>query len=206
MTDATAGGDTAGAPTIAPILWMQAEPTRLARDQAEVAAFAPLLGYCGPELTADVSISHGGWVGELPRWPFDRAEPEGLDDLIGEYGLRMAMLYSAAHPMVPPVIYPLDPEPLLVEQTQSAWHVAPGGSLCLLQSLGAWRPESSITELLAKAAGWRIEYALMKAGVVEQMSTNGIVSDSSFDHLVARAVKQAEHEDPEQRTEPDVPQ
>lgn len=206
MIDATAGADTAGTSTIAPILWMQAEPARLARDQAEVAAFAPLLEYCGPDLTADNAISHGGWVGELPRWPFDRAEPRSLDDLIGERGLRLAMLYSAAHPMVPPVVYPLDPEPLLMEQTQSAWHVAPGGSLCLLQSLGAWRPEASITDLLAKAAGWRVEYALMKAGVIEQMSIDGIVSDSSFDHLIAQAVKRATNAGPEQQTEPDVSQ
>lgn len=85
----------------------------------------------------------------------------------------------------------LDPEPSWSEQTQTAWHVAPGGSLCLLQSVGAWQPESSVTELLAKAAGWRVEYALMKAGVITQMSLTGIVSDPAFDHKIAEAVHSA---------------
>lgn len=172
-----------------PIPWTHAEPDRLRRDRAEIGAFAPLLAYRGPEATDGVAESHGGWVGELPRWPFDRARPDRLDELIGEHGLKVVVMYSPAYPMVPPVIYPVDPEPLLDEQTQTAWHVAPGGSLCLLQSLGAWRPEASITELLAKAAGWRVEYALTKGGVIDAMSTNGIVSDDSWDHLIARAVE-----------------
>lgn len=175
----------------APILWMDAEPSRLPRDRGEIAAFAPDLQYVGPESQSGAAFPHGGWMGELPRWPFDREEPAALVDLIGEHGLTVAMLYPSAYPMVPPALYPGDPEPSLLEQTQAAWHVAPGGSLCLLQNVGAWQPESSVTELLAKAAGWRVEYALMKAGVIAQMSTNGIVSDPSSDHLIARAVRSA---------------
>lgn len=176
---------------VAPILWMDAEPARLPRDRDEIAAFAPHLQYFGPGSECDESFPHGGWVGELPRWPFDRQEPAALIDLIGEHGVTVAMLYPAAYPMVPPILYPVDPEPSLLEQTQAAWHVAPGGSLCLLQSDGAWLPEASVTELLAKAAGWRIEYALMKAGVIARMSTNGIVSDPSSDHLIAEAIRSA---------------
>ncbi len=98
----------------------------------------------------------------------------------------MRLLYSAAHPVIPPVIYPLDPLPTLHERTQSRWHVAPDGSLCLLQTLGQWRPTASITELLEKAAGWRIEYALLKAGVRDEMTTNGIALDDSLDDDIAR--------------------
>ncbi|WP_431233188.1 hypothetical protein ACQ856_28525 [Mycolicibacterium psychrotolerans] len=170
---------------------MDAEPERLQRDRDEIAAFAPNLQYVGPESHCGAACPHGGWVGELPRWPFDREEPSALVDLIGENGVTIAMLYTAAYPMVPPILYPVDPEPTLLEQTQAAWHVAPGGSLCLLQSDGAWLPEASVTELLAKAAGWRIEYALMKAGVIERMSTHGIVSDASSDHLIAEAIRSA---------------
>jgi hypothetical protein len=112
-----------------------------------------------------------------------------LHELIGDCGLVLELEYSAAHPMLPPAIYPLDPLPEIVEQTQATWHVAPGGSLCLLQSAGGWRPEASITELLLKAAGWRIEYALMKVGAVERMSVAGIVSDNSLDGLIAEAVQ-----------------
>ncbi|UXA11163.1 hypothetical protein KXD97_24425 [Mycobacterium sp. SMC-8] len=176
---------------LAPILWMDAEPGRLPRDRDDIAAFAPHLQYFGPDSPCGESFPHGGWMGELPRWPFDREEPAALIDLIGEHGIEVLMRYPAAYPMVPPTIYSLDPEPSWSEQTQTAWHVAPGGSLCLLQSVGAWQPESSVTELLAKAAGWRVEYALMKAGVITQMSLTGIVSDPAFDHKIAEAVHSA---------------
>lgn len=190
---------------INPILWTQDEPARLKRDQSEVAAFAPLLQYRAPEPGNDTEFRHGGWVGELPLWPFERPQPEGLGDLIGQHGLVMTLDYSAAHPVVAPVIYPIDPQPSIQEQTQAAWHVAPGGSLCLFQSEGAWRPEASITELLAKAAGWRIEYALMKAGVIERMTIGGIVSDSSSDHLILEAAQRMTTSTSEERADADVP-
>ncbi|QZY47023.1 ubiquitin-conjugating enzyme family protein [Mycolicibacterium austroafricanum] len=188
-----------------PILWMDAEPARLPRDHGDIAAFASQLNYFGPESPSGLVFPHGGWSGELPRWPFDRAEPPALTDLIGGRGVTVVMAYPAAYPMVPPIIYPLDPEPTLLEQTQTAWHVAPGGSLCLLQTVGAWQPDASVTELLAKAAGWRIEYALMKAGAITAMSINGIVSDSSYDHLIDRTVR-AQQDTSSQSQDPDVPQ
>jgi len=170
---------------VTPIGWMKAEPARLERDSAEIAAFAPDVEFVSPSANAH----QGYWIGVLPIWPFDRPAPDGLDDLTFVGGLKFALYYKAAYPMVPPVVYALEPEPTLVERTQNRWHVAPGGSLCLLQSDGAWTPEASIVELLLKAAGWRIEYALMKAGLIESMSTNGIVSDGSRDELIARATQ-----------------
>lgn len=170
------------------VLWTEAEPLRLERDRAEMQQFASDVIYQEPHQDPSAPFRHGGWSGELPRWPFERPEPAGLVELVGEHGLLFALEYSAAHPMLPPTIYPVRPEPEIEEQTQATWHVAPGGSLCLLQSEGAWRPEASITELLLKAAGWRIEYALMKAGVIDRMTVNGIVSDPASDHLIAEAV------------------
>lgn len=185
----TTGPDHGASPaSYSPVFWTDCEPARLARDQDEVHAFAPLLEYQSP---ADDGLPHGGWIGILPRWPFERPQPEALDQLLGDHELQVLVVYSAAHPMVPPAIYSLDPEPSIWEQSQSAWHVAPGGSLCLLRSDGCWQPEASITELLAKASGWRTEYALMKAGVIDQMSVNGIVSDPSYDHLIVRAIQRA---------------
>jgi hypothetical protein len=110
--------------------------------------------------------------------------PEGLQELTGTTGLEVAVMYSAAHPMIAPTIFPVSVHPTVHEESRSVWHVAPGGSLCLLQSEGGWNPGASITELLAKAAGWRIEYALMKRGAIQEMSARGIVTDSSFDHLI----------------------
>lgn len=198
-TDPDRGTDTTA---LNPVLWTEREPMRLARDQIEVRAFAPLLEFQSP---ADGGLPHGGWLGVLPRWPFERLQPEALDELLGNEELRVLVIYSAAHPVVPPTIYSLYPEPTIREQTQSAWHVAPGGSLCLLRSDGGWQPEASLTELLAKASGWRIEYALMKAGVIDEMTVSGIVSDSSHDHLIDRAIqRRAPTPDPTKAGETDV--
>ena len=180
--------DAAGPTPQVPIPWTDAEPLRLARDLAEVSAFAPGLDYQAPGASSGSERSQGGWVGELPLWPFARSTPPDLQELLNGQGLRVVIAYPSSYPMVPPVIYPVDPEPTFEEQTQTAWHVSPGGSVCLLQSDGAWQPDASLTELLAKACGWHVEYALMKAGVIERMSTNGIVSDPGFDDLVGKAV------------------
>lgn len=188
---ARTGEDLSGSIPGGPIPWTDAEPIRLARDLVEVSAFAPGLAYQAPGASPDSERSQGGWVGELPLWPFARNTPPDLQELLNGQGLRVEIHYPSAYPMVPPVIYPVDPHPTFEEQTQTAWHVAPGGSLCLLQSDGAWQPDASLTELLAKACGWHVEYALMKAGVIEYMSTNGIVSDPGFDDLVGQAVARA---------------
>ncbi|MFW0797784.1 hypothetical protein AAFP30_28550 [Gordonia sp. CPCC 205515] len=82
------------------------------------------------------------------------------------------------------MIRPIDPQPELREWTAHAWHVNGDGTLCLLRSTSLWDPQASVTELLLKAAGWRVEYALMKTGLIETMSTTGIISDDSLDHLV----------------------
>lgn len=178
---------------LSPVLWPDAEPTRLARDVAEVQAFVPDLVYTAPRLDADgVPEHHGAWRGVLPTWPFDRPEPLGLSGLVPT-GLNFVMLYQAAHPMVPPRIYPVDPKPEISEHTQHRWHVAPGGSLCLLQRVGMWAPEASITDLLLKAAGWRIEYALLKAGAIESMTEHGIVTDAALDGLITDTAERIAH-------------
>lgn len=195
---------------VRPIDWTEAEPTRLQRDLRDVADFntafgatlqyappgTPIVGSSGttPGMAAgrsdapdQTTFDHGGWHGTLPLWPFDRHAPDGLDALTDGTGLEFTLTYPAAYPMVPPTIWPLVPEPEMVERTQATWHVLPSGGLCLLQSDGAWQPEASLVDLLLKAAGWRVEYALMKAHVIEAMAVSGIVSDSSFDHLVTQA-------------------
>lgn len=63
----------------------------------------------------------------------------------------------------------------------------PGDCLCLLQADAAWSGRDSIVDLLLKAAGWRIEYALMRAGLVRAMTVHGIADDDSLDHLGATA-------------------
>lgn len=173
--------------SLTPVLWPDAEPVILQRDLTDIPRAAPDLTYEPPLLRDGQVVHHGRWAGRLPVWPFDRPEPAGLSDLVPDGG-EIVMSYSAAHPVRPPRITVVDPRPELEERTQHRWHVAPGGSLCLLQTEGDWTPETSPVELLLKAAGWRIEYALMKAGVVDSMTTNGIVSDPSRDSLIKEAV------------------
>lgn len=172
--------------TAGPMSWQDAEPARLKRDMKDVADFAPSLEYQEPVAPDGGGFPHGGWFGELPIWPFERPSPEGLKELVGTIGLTVAVVYSAAHPMVAPTVHPLSVQPTVHEESRSTWHVAPGGSLCLLQSDGGWRPEASITELLAKAVGWNIEYVLMKHGAIQEMSVRGIVTDTSFDDLITK--------------------
>lgn len=172
-------------PEFAPVSWCDAEPARFQRDQAEIEALFQDLTFVPPGGSrADLLLQHGGWSGVLPIWPFERPQPSGVNGLVGGTGLEFVLEYPAAYPMIAPTIQPLSPEPEIGERTQATWHVLPAGGLCLLRSTGGWIPEASITELLLKAAGWRIEYALMKGGAIEKMSESGIVSDDSFDHLL----------------------
>lgn len=164
-----------------PVPWWRAEPRRLERDMKEVSDRFP-----------DLKLKlqgNGEWSGHLPRWSLARPEPSALIDLIGESGMGVVVAYSAAYPMVAPTIYPTEPEPEIVEWTQHRWHVLGDGGLCLLQSVAAWDPAASLTDLLDKAAAWRVEYALLKAGVREHMSLGGIADDDSLDHLIAEAAK-----------------
>ena len=161
------------------ISWWQAEPSRLARDRREIEA-----GF--PDLVLTLE-GQGHWSGHLPMWPLDRPEPPGVTDLLHGRGLGIAVSYSAAYPVVSPYVVPLDPKPLAEELTQTRWHVLGNEALCLFQTQADWDPSSSVTDLLLKAAGWRIEYGLLKAGVRTDMTMAGIVYDDSLDHLIAEA-------------------
>ena len=97
------------------------------------------------------TFDHGGWHGTLPLWPFDRHAPDGLDALTDGTGLKFnTHLPGRLSHGSCPHIWPLAPEPEMVERTQATWHVLPSGGLCLLQSDGAWQPEASLVELLAQ--------------------------------------------------------
>lgn len=169
----------AGAPVRA-ISWMVAEPARLARDRREVESRFNNLVF---EEQPDDLAPHGSWRGHIPVWPFERSEPDGLQEVVPT-PLEVVIAYPSAYPMLAPRFIPRQPAPSFDERSQHRWHVAPNGQLCLLQSEALWSPDSSIVDLIEKAAGWRIEYALVKAGVLESMSLHGIALDGSFDHLI----------------------
>ncbi|WNV74445.1 hypothetical protein [Geodermatophilus sp. DSM 44513] len=180
------------------IAWWQVEPTRLARDQREIEARFPNL-----TLTLE---GQGHWLGVLPMWPFNRPEPPDLSDLLHGTGLKIQLSYSAAYPMVSPYVLPLDPEPLFEELTQTRWHVLGNRALCLFQTQADWDPNSSVIDLLLKAAGWRIEYALLKSGVRTDMTMAGIVYDDSLDDLIAEAAEALAQAQPAEASTDDEPE
>jgi hypothetical protein len=89
--------------------------------------------------------------------------------------------------MTPPAVWPLDPEPSIEHRTQHAWHVNGDGSLCLLETTFAWTGRDPAAELIVKAAGWFIEYLLMSAELITQMTSTGLSRDLSLDQVITHA-------------------
>jgi hypothetical protein len=165
----------------APVRWMEAEPRRLEWEIEAMAAVAPDLTWLdvSPELPA------GGWEGTIPKWPFERDRPDpGLDLLVPDpLAVRVEMKQS--FPASPPTLWPLlDPPPDPIYRTQTDWHINGEGSLCLLQTADLWTGRDPAADLVAKAAGWFIEYRLMEEELVEKMTINGICADASLDDLI----------------------
>lgn len=160
--------------------WWQVQPALLTHVLSD-------LDQAGFELTWHPTSS-GVLTGRLPKWPLDRPAPEGLDDLLGSDGMVIEVVFGHAFPMVLPAVRPVEPEVPWDRRTQHMWHVNGNGTLCLLQSAQAWNPQTPLSDVLRKSAAWYVEYRLLESGVIDAMSTNGIVSDDSYDHLVAEAV------------------
>lgn len=156
--------------------WWDQDPGRLERDQREVHARFPYLSWS--------ASGNGQWAGELPMWPFERDCPPGLERVLNGQGLRVEVHCGQAYPAAPPRVWPIAPEPEIVERTQHKWHVNGDGTLCLFENESTWSARASMVDLMLKAAGWRIEYALMKAGHIETMTPNGIVSDPRLDQVI----------------------
>lgn len=156
--------------------WWVHEPRRFAADCDEMARRFPGLAW-----SAEGS---GRWEGELPLWPFDRAQPSGIGSWLQGRGLRVQVQCGQAYPVVVPRLFALEPEPALGERLQHRWHVNSDGSLCLLADPTQWTNRMPLADLLLKAAGWRIEYELMVGGAIQSMTANGIVSDAALDPLI----------------------
>jgi hypothetical protein len=127
----------------------------------------------------------GGWDGPAPAWPFARAAPAGLDELLDGRRLRVRVLYLQAFPSVEPRLEPIDPEPPIVRRILHEWHLNGDGTLCLLRTADLWTGRETAADLVVKASGWFIEYLLMERGVIEEMTENGINDDDSLDRLIA---------------------
>lgn len=162
--------------------WFDAEPSALERERRAMPLVAPDLDWVG-------DLPAGGWRGVVPAWPFDRPVPPELDAFLGPGRLVVQVEYSQAHPMVPPAVHPLDPEPSWLVRTQHAWHVNGDGSLCLMQAADDWRPTDTAADLIVKAAAWYLEFELMRRGVIRAMTERGIVNDDSLDRLLSPYIR-----------------
>ena len=86
--------------------------------------------------------------------------------------------------MVQPSIRPLSAEIPFEVLGWTNWHVAPDGTLCLLQESAQWDPSSAAADLIPKISGWHIEFWLIKGGHIEAMTECGIAEDGSLDELL----------------------
>jgi hypothetical protein len=155
------------------VSWVDDEPARFARELDAMPAAAPDLQWTG-----------SCWEGLLPLWPFDRPAPWGLTEFACGRRFRVEVHYLESFPMVAPRFLPIDPQPEIAVWTMNRWHVAGDGSLCLFQNFTDWHPLNTAADLVPKAAGWFLEFLLMKDGVIDAMSTGGIAVDDSLDHLL----------------------
>lgn len=88
--------------------------------------------------------------------------------------------------MVPPDLYPLDPDVPAHRRTMNRWHVNGDGSLCLMQAADDWQPTDTAADLVAKASGWFIEYLLVDGGDLDAMTQRGVYLNTEIDALLAR--------------------
>jgi len=158
------------------IPWWEAEPSALAREREAMVDVAPELEWQEHDLERS-------WVGEVPIWPFDRAQPPDLEAFLKGARLRLRIVYPQAFPIVAPIFYPLEPDPDPSRWTLHDWHLNGDGSLCLLQSASAWTPHATAAELVIKAASWFLEYTLVAQGHLSAMTECGIVNDDTLDHV-----------------------
>ena len=155
--------------------WPTAEPTRYSAELEAMAQVAPGLAW------NEVALA---WTGELPPWPFARPAPPTLEQFLAGRRFLARVQYSQGFPMVAPRIVPVDPQPDPIVRTRHDWHVNGDGTLCLFRQASDWDGDGTAAELVVKAAGWFLEYLLMEAGRIEEMTEAGVVNDDRLDHLL----------------------
>jgi hypothetical protein len=164
---------------LTPIRWFEADPGRLRLELDRVSSVAPDLHW-----TEEMEgTTGGGWRGECPVWPFKRERPPNLEAFLAGRRFQLEVRCSPAHPVAAPEFVPKDPVPDLWVRTSGEWHVLGNGSLCLMQNTLDWTGRETVDQLILKAAGWLLEFLLLRAGLIDAMTVGGIVEDGSIDHL-----------------------
>lgn len=165
------------------IAWTESEPAHLRAEREQVAALAPDLAWI-QGLRRAGRDDLVGFQGLLPAWCAERRAPPGVVELLARERMTIRLVYTEATPMIPPVIFPIDPNVPINLRTDHTWHLGGDGSLCLLQAAGDWEPGETAVPLLIKASCWFIEYRLKQRGLIDAMSENGIAHDDCFDKIL----------------------
>jgi hypothetical protein len=168
--------------------WIEAETTRLEAERAAMATHCPDMVW-RDVLEWPTRRVGAGWEGHAPAWGAPRPEPAGVEELLAGRRLHLRVLYPEGFPMVPPDLYPLDPDVPIDRRTQNRWHVNGDGSLCTVQAAEDWQPANTAADLVRKASCWFVEYLLVDAGDLDAMTKRGIYSDESVDALLAAKFK-----------------
>lgn len=164
--------------------WTEAEPGLVESEKEAMSVVAPEMIWKDELVYFQRPVV--GWQGTVPDWTAERPKPDGVDRLLDGRRLQLLVLYPEAFPMVPPALVPVQPEIPIAHRTMNKWHVMGDGSLCLIQAAEDWQPENTAADLIRKAAGWFIEYLLLDAGRIEQMTQRGIYEDDCFDKEIGR--------------------
>lgn len=166
------------------ISWVRAEAARVKAEREAMADHCPDMQW-HDALEWPRGRIGSGWEGLAPTWGGQRPQPAGVDELLDGRRLRLRVLYPEGFPMVPPDLYPLDPDVPIGHRTQNRWHVNGDGSLCTVQGAEDWQPEHTAADLVRKASCWYIEYLLVDGDDLDAMTERGIYSDESVDALLA---------------------
>ena len=168
----------------AKITWFEAEPGRLETERAAMATHCPDMVWHGGLEWPRGRIG-SGWEGRAPVWGAERPQPAGVDELLAGRRLHVRVLYPEGFPMVPPDLYPVEPDVPIDRRTQNRWHVNGDGSLCTVQAAEDWHPDDTAADLVRKASCWFVEYVLVDGGDLDAMTRRGIYIDESVDALLA---------------------
>ena len=160
--------------TLARRHWEEVLPRRFAWELSKMSVIAPDLHW---------DQERRIWRGQAPIWPFERPAPRHLDEFLNEDRLEVIIEPEAAHPAVPPRVWPLSPQPTHEQCTDTAWHTLGDGSLCLIREAYTWTGAEPCAALVPTAAGWFLEYLLMSAGVIDTMTERGIEASDELDDL-----------------------
>lgn len=157
--------------------WYIENPQRLTIENDALKSFAPDLAW------NDKLGASGGWYGVVPIWPFERSAPPSLIQNPPSQ-LEVAIHCTGAHPVAPPAFVPVRPKPPIDRWTQHKWHLNGDSSICMFRAAELWTGRDLVTELVAKASSWYLQYLLLEANLIETMTEAGIASSDELDPLI----------------------